>query len=366
MKKTIVIFSNPFGFGPSSHAFSIITRLLKRTKNSNIIFAGSELCMEILSGLNVKKVSVDERDIKEVENFLQKIKNPYVIACQNKFSIIAANNLGIPCAYLDILAWFWKEIPKDHFLADEIFWINFPEIRNRLPVNNDNIHIIHGIMDSVNTAIHKKNQILVHIGGAKYPYSNQIQKPYLQLLARALNVLDSTDYYVLVVGGCESMEFMKNIIKNKKIQFKVLSHNEFISEVSQSAKILTVAGVSSTLESLSSGSITSFLLPINLSHMSLINILKAQKISFNALEWNKYVTVNPELINMDEEEAIDELDSYARTILDNPTLLSVFINDFKEMVISGVRHSDQLELLNQIGTNGADEMVEILGQKWKL
>lgn len=366
MKKTIVIFSNPFGFGPTSHALSLMTQLLKTTQNAEIIFAGSGLCMEMFANIRVKKFNINERNIDEVEDFLKKIENPHVLACQNKFCVIAAKRLGIPCAYLDILAWFWNEIPDDHFLADNIFWINFPEIERRVPVNAKNIHIVSGIVDPVENILPKKNQLLVHIGGAKYPYTNEIQKPYLELLVKGLDILDSIKEDILIAGGRESMEFIKQIVKNKKVYFRPLSHEEFIAEISQSAKIFTVAGVSSTLESFSSGAVTSFLLPINLAHMSLIDILRKQKISFSALDWDKYITVDPSLRVMDEKRAISELDSYARNILDNQTLLSAFLNDFKNMAKSSVVHDNQRDLIKQIGSSGAREVVDILIKKWSI
>ncbi len=366
MKKTIVIFSNPFGYGPTGNAIPVLYSLLKKVKDTDIIFAGSDLCMEIISDVPVKKIFVDERNEEQIEKFLETIENPYVIASQNKFSIKVAKKLSIPCAYIDILAWFWKKIPDDHFLADEIFWIKFPGIEKRILKNKNNIHIVSSIITVTPSTTKKNRKLTIHIGGAKYPLFDGIPYSYLNLIAKGLNALKTNFDEILFVAGTEAIDYLKQKVTNNKIVLTSLPKNEFIHELEESAHMLTTAGVSSTLESFALDVPTSFLLPLNLSHIALIDMLKDQGLNPQCLEWANYVEVSNKLRDMDEKEGLIEIDTYARIVDSNEDLGKKYIDDFIQMAESIPNNLKQKELIKYMGESGADEIVDILIKKWNL
>ncbi|MDO8658341.1 MAG: hypothetical protein Q7K55_06370, partial [Candidatus Levybacteria bacterium] len=162
MKKTIVIFSNPFGYGPAGKAIAIAEAFIS-SGYKNIVFAGSSFVQEIIP-ITFNYINVDERNEQAIKIFLKTILNPVVISSQNRFAIKAALALDIPCAFLDGLSWFWKEIPSDHFIADEIFWMKYPGLEEKITKSPHAIHIVPAIVDVQSTNA-VRDQILIHLGG---------------------------------------------------------------------------------------------------------------------------------------------------------------------------------------------------------
>lgn len=365
MKKNIIVFSNPFGYGPTGVAIPIITSLLKKAKGIEVTFAGSGFCMEIMSGINVKKVYLNERDEEEIIKYLRTIDNPFVIGSQNRFCIKAARKLNIPCSFIDILAWFWKEIPPDHLIADEIFWIKFPGVENKIPQDKKNISLVSGIIRTPAKENSDHKYLTIHIGGAKYPPLNEVPRFYLNLIAKGLNEIKINDLFdgIIFAGGSEAVNYLKQKLNNDKVIFV---REDYIQKLSQSSHLLTCAGVSSTLESFSLNVPTSFLLPLNLSQVALLDILLQNDCAPNYLTWNNYVEVSKNLRNMAEKDAIVEINNYAKIVDEDRNLCSKFVKDFINLATLIPDNSKQVKLIEYLGDSGADEVVGILIKKWNL
>ncbi len=363
MKKSIIVFSNPFGYGPTGVAIPIINSLLEKIKDAEIIFAGSAFCLEIMSDVSIKKELINERDCDEIEKFLGKFDNPYVIGSQNRFCIKVAKKLQIPCAFIDILAWFWKEIPNDHLIADEIFWIKFPGVERRIPNENNNIHLVSGILRMPEKIICDKNNLTIHIGGAKYPPLNEIPYSYLNLLAKAINSLESDKHFsnIFFAGGLDSTDYIRTKIINKKVVFV---NNDYIKRLSESIHLTTVAGVSSTLEAFSMDIPTSFLPALNLSHSALLRLLLINDCPCNYLDWNNYVEVDKRISEMCEREAIEKIKLYTKMVDEDLELSKKFIEDFTKMSYHVPDIAKQSKLIKSLGNTGGDEIIDILKDKW--
>ncbi|MFH1049240.1 MAG: hypothetical protein V1732_06290 [Patescibacteria group bacterium] len=366
MKKTIVVFSNPFGYGPTANAIPVIENLLTAVKEIDIIFAGSRLCREIIDNDQIKIVDIDERSRDQIKFFLKTLDNPHIISFQNRFAIKAAKALNLRSAFLDILAWFWNEIPQEHLLADIIFWIRFPGIEKKMPLSRK-IYVVSGII-TVLPNLKKKNQLMIHIGGAKYPFSNNAPTNYLNLLADALNGFSCKNIYksTLFIGGSEAIEYIKQKSINRDIIFASLSQKEFIKELSQSVHVFTTAGLSSTLESFSQKIPVSFLLPINLTQFVLINMLKRYNACPQYMGWNNYVKVKNNLTKMTEKDAINEFNDYAKKISLNLNIKQKFTRDFIRKANTIPNNTNQNSLVDYIGNTGAKEIAKILIKEWKI
>jgi hypothetical protein len=365
MKKNIIVFSNPFGYGPTGTAIPVLTSLLGKVKDSEILFAGSGLCMEIMSGINVKKVYLNERDEEEIIKYLRTVENPFVIGSQNRFCIKAARKLNIPCSFIDILAWFWKEIPPDHLLADEIFWIKFPGVEKKIPQDKKNIYLVSSIIRTPVKKTPNRKYLAVHVGGAKYPPLNEVPRFYLNLIAKGLNEIDISGAYegITFSGGSEAVDYLKQKINNAKVIFV---REDYIQKLSQSSHLLTNAGVSSTLESFSLNVPTSFLPPLNLSQAALLDVLLKNDCAPNYMIWNKYVDERRDLRDMIEKDAIAEINNYAKIVDEDRNLSAKFVKDFVNLATFIPDNSKQVKLIEYLGYSGADEVVEILCKKWNL
>lgn len=365
MKKTIVAFSNPFGYGPTGTIIPILKELVGQTKDTRIIFAGSNMCMEIMTNVGVETAILDERSEEDIYAYLKTVPNAYVIGSQNRFCIRAAKRLGIPCAFVDILAWFWNGIPSDHLLADEIFWIKFPGIESKL--SQKKVHLVSSIITTA-SSFRKEKKLLIHIGGAKYPLMNHLPEHYLNLMAKALNEFLFDGYFnkVLFIGGLEAITYIRPRVFNRNISLATLSKEDFMRESVSASYMFTTAGVSSTLESFSMDIPTSFLPPLNLSHLALTDLLKELKACPQELEWNNYVYVKKELRQLTEKDALVEIDSYAKLIDEDKNLSKTFVEDFSKMAKSIPDNSKQQDLIKYMGHSGGREVADILIEKWKL
>src|SRR3989338_745788 len=363
---TIVMFSNPFGYGPTGVAIPVLRALLRGFGRSKIIFAGSDHCMEILTGVPVETVLLDERDEGTIETFLRKLKNPYVLGSQNRFCIRVAKKIGATCAFIDILAWLWEAIPYDHLIADEIFWIKFPGIEQKIPQDRHNIHLISSVI-TTKSPLHKKfGRLMVHIGGAQYPLSSDIPKSYLNLLARGLNGLNTSGRFdeFIFTGGSRALGYNKKIVRNKRVVIRQFPEHRFIDELAGACHMLTTAGVSSTLESFALKVPTSFLLPLNLSQYSFTAMLRQHGACPQLFQWNNYTTVNPPLDEMSEGAAISKIESLAKYVDESRAASQRFEKDFSAIANYVPENSGQLAFIKQLGDSGADELVEILKTKW--
>ena len=363
MKKTIVIFSNPFGYGPTGKAIAIAEAFIN-SGYKNIIFAGNSFVQEIIPKY-ITFISVDERNENEIIKILRQIENPVVISSQNRFAIRAAKFLDIPSAFLDGLAWFWKQIPADHLIADEIFWMDYPHIKDKLPKNFDKIHVVPGIIN-IKTDTGERNQILIHIGGCKNPLDNTFPKYYLNILADSLsNLFDGIDK-ILVTGGSEAIEYLKSKLIKNKIKIVSLKHHEFIQELSKSKHFITTAGQTATLEAFALDVPTSFLMPMNLSQLALTEILNQHNAAPQSLFWGSYCPEETDPTSLNEKDAIIELNKYAEKIYKDKKIRARLESDIRGMIVSIPDQKGQREFIKRLGKNGADTIVDILTKKWNI
>lgn len=362
MKKTIVIFSNPFGYGPTGKAIAIAEAFIK-SGYKDILFAGNSFVQEIIPR-HIKSITVDERSEDEITNVLRQIKNPVVISSQNRFAVHAAKSLDIPSAFVDGLAWFWKKIPTDHLIADEVFWMNYPHIKDKLPKNFDKIHIVPAIID-VENDISDRNKILIHIGGCKNPLTDIFPKYYLDILANSLSNFFDADK-IIVTGGAEAIEYLKSKLIKNKIKIVSLKHHEFIQELSKSKHFITTAGQTATLEAFALGIPTSFLMPMNLSQLALTNILSEYNAAPQSLSWNSYYSEETDPTSLSEKDAIIEFSKYAEKIYKDKQIQTRLENDIRRMIASIPDQREQIGFIKYLGKNGADTIVDILTKKWDI
>lgn len=367
MIKTIVIFSNPFGYGPTGHAISVAQAFLKKLKEVKVLFAGGSMCHEILP-TSITSVFVDERSQESIEGLLAKIDKPFVIGSQNRFCIKAARKLGIPCAFIDPLAWFWREIPDEHLLANEIFWINYPGIENKLLKSRSNIHLIRGIASTTPKILKRDDKLLIHLGGAKYPLVSDLPKNYLRLTARCLNKIAQVNSYrrILLVSSADVVNYFKSLPIENGVEYVTFKHDQFILEVATARHLMSVAGMSSTLEAFSSMTPISFLLPLNLSQIGLTNILKPLGACPQMLSWESYLAVEDNLTSLSERDGIAKINKYALDVLETPALLERLMEDMLEMANRPAPIDGQSHIVKMIGLGGEDDLVDILTRRWGL
>src|SRR3989344_700236 len=115
----ILLFSNPFGYGPTITLMHIIRELQKKVSADLYVIGKQDgLCKEIFIRSKFVKgirwVDLDERDYKAVHKYISQNKNAAVVSVLNRFSIQSAYELHVPNALVDFLSWFWEAPAREY------------------------------------------------------------------------------------------------------------------------------------------------------------------------------------------------------------------------------------------------------------
>lgn len=356
MRKTIVLFSNPFGYGPTGKAIAIANALRNRGV-ADLIFASGNFVAEIVPS-GIRQVHVNERDIEDVKKLLSSIENPIIVSSQNRFAIKAGKELGVPTVFLDGLAWLWKEIPADHLIADDIFWMKYPGIEKRIPSIRKDTRIVEAIVDA-SPNVERGEQILIHIGGCENPLVSEFPSAYLDITLKLAQSLP-TSQKLVITGGKSAIEYLLQKKTGANISCVNLLHDEFIEELSRSSLFLTTAGQTATLEAFSIGVPTQFLLPMNSSQRGLTEKLKNLGIILKCLDWKEYVEMKIDLENADEKAAIQIFQQSAKDLLQDAESLARLSRDFKTMVFSSKDTVRQNAFIRSFGIRGAEQIADFI------
>lgn len=360
-QKNILVVSNPFGYGPTGQAIAIIEEFKKREfKRVHLIFALSKFEEEIIDKKDIGCVRVDTRSAQSLKEILVKTKCTYVFSSQNRFAIHAAKELGLTCAFLDGLSWFWNNFPEDYLLADRIYQADFFDTKDEYRKNILNV----GMVVSVPSQKLIGNKVIIHIGGCKYPRIDRVSKNWLKLLAVYLNLYKGSKQ-LAIYGGKEAIKILSNLTENEEISFFSASHNRFVHDLAQASQVITVGGETASFESLALGCPLSFLLPMNLSQLALVQRIKSHGFSLLSLDWSDY-SKNMNELSQDEFIAITQIEDMAQGLLEDPKTLEKYINDMNILLSSEPKCSDQHKLLETINIDGAHQIVEDLSRLWEL
>jgi len=363
--KNIVIFSNPFGSGPAGKAISIAQYITDHSnpKEVTVFMCGSEQLRSIV-GNRFPFIEVNERDEIEILKALDSIDgSKYIISSQNRFPIRAARARNIPCAFLDGLAWFWKTIPEEHFIADIIFWLNYPNIADKIPaLHKEKIKIVHGITEEITVPqeIKRNNDILLYLGGCKNPLT-QLPTNYLDLFAALIDFVTDRGTEIHVSTDTESQEYLKKypVTFSRIHRFE---HEQFISKLLHVKKFITNGGQTATMEALSTQTPISFFLPGNLSQMALINNINVSE-KQPCLEWHNYVEIPKDIFDCNEKDAIMFFDQRSKELLKNKEALDRLCNDFLHL-LNNDQETKPSVFLKNLGSTGTQDIYAILKNAW--
>ena len=130
--------------------------------------------------------------------------------------------------------------------------------------------------------------------------------------------------------------------------------------------MITTGGLLGTLEAFSASVPTSFLPSLNLSQYALVRVLKKFGACPQSMDWNEYTKINEDLGNLSEGSAIMEMGRYAKIVDENENLCAKFVEDFSRMALVVPNDAEQKKFSAYVGSSGADEIVDILKERWEL
>lgn len=317
-----------------------------------------------LAGNNFQTVEVDERDEDAIFKLLQSMRgNNYVFSSQNRFAIKAARRCNCPSAFLDGLAWFWQQIPEDHFLAETIFWINYKGLSEKIPAQHKNkIFLVSGITEESNDPTPKTSKdVLFYLGGCKNPLAARPDS-YLTLTATLLKKFFAEEAIKNILTDKESDEYLEKYPWMRG-RVKTLNHTDFLREVKRSPLLITNGGQTAATEAVALKTPIAFFLPMNLSQKALIDKITADDAGYPALKWENYITLPINLDDYSEKEALQYFDDLSKEVLSNHKAINNLCADFKELLSS---RPDLPEVLTALKSTGAGDICKVLRKKWQL
>lgn len=363
--KSVLIFSNPFGYGPSGKAASIAKCLSERTVDTKIIICSSEHLLDII-GRKFTTREVNDRDEDSIVEMLSSISgDKYIVSSQNRFAIRAAKKSGLPSAFLDGLSWFWREIPGEHFLADIIFWINYPSIKDKIPENHkDKITIVGGITEELVKPVSGiRSGIEFYLGGCENPLA-PISQSYLDLTANLLSHESVGAFIIAISTDPKSQEYLN---KYPKLAEKIIisDHAGFMKRIARCRLLLTNGGQTAAIEAANLATPNHFFLPMNLSQMSFINKIVLEDKNYPYLNWGKYVKLPPGLPSYSEKQALEYFNIASKTVLADKKKMSLLQTDFLQILLRH-RNARPPKILMGLGSTGSEDIICVLKEKWGL
>ena len=362
--KSLLFFSNPFGYGPTATMMAVLRHFLKLT-DVKICVVARGLCREIVGSYkNLEIIDIDQRDIPEITKLLSKYQEPYVISSLNRFAVLAAHNLGIPSCFIDTLTYLWNKIPDDYLKADMYYTSDFPTVSDKT-FGHKNAIITPLIIDNALEAIQKDNVkrgcVLLQLGGLKSPLSDNPPTDYLDLISVALN---ETQQNITVCGGSDGLNYLKQLVCKPNIEFKSLPKDDFLRELANAELCISTPGLNTTIESIYFKTPINFLMPTNLSQWVNHNIFKQFSANGTDVTWESIINKDLDIQGLPEYDAIIKINKMANDIKKSRDHMNRFIELFHKTVSCVPDIDKQYNLLEIYGTNGAEFIFEDICKRW--
>ena len=364
--KSLLFFSNPFGYGPTATMMAVMRHFLN-LGDIQICIVARGLCKEILKDYGKTEIiDINQRDIPEIMKLLQQYQEPYVISSLNRFAVLAAHELGIPSCFIDTLTYLWDKIPDDYLKADMYYASDFPTVSDKTFGHKNAIItplIIDNALDSVYKSNQKRHGVLVQLGGLKSPLSDNPPTDYLDLISVALN---KTQKYITVCGGNDGLNYLKQHVSARNIEFTSLSKDDFLCKLASSELCVSTPGLNTAIESIYFKTPINFIMPTNLSQWVNHNIFKQFSANGTDVTWESVIGTDLDIQGLPEYDAIIKINKMANDIKQSRKKTDRFTELFQQTVSSVPDTNKQYHLLKTYGTNGAKFIFEDICKRWRL
>lgn len=358
---TVIFISNPFGFGPTGKTVALMEELAKQW-NGQIIYSASSMCQETIPQHlkdHILVETINERDENSLKSLFYKYPKAFVVCTLNKLAIKTAKEMGLVAIFVDSLGWLWKEIPAEYLSADTYYCFNIFGMKGKIP-NKKNIKVIPpilGILPKPN--LKKDNFTLIHIGGFKNPFQDELSYDYLNLLLEVLFQNDLSKK-IIVTGGSEAIGYMKSNFKGADIQFETFERDEFLKHLNNASHFITTSGLTATLEAFALKTPTSFIPPTNLSQWKILKLLVKQNCANSKVEWNDILNFEPNFDELSEKDAMPEFHKIAKQVYNEPKSHTKFVKLLLALLHSPTTSDKQTDFITSLGTNGSKIIIKDL------
>ncbi|PIP61396.1 hypothetical protein COW99_04325 [Candidatus Roizmanbacteria bacterium CG22_combo_CG10-13_8_21_14_all_38_20] len=372
MAKIIAIAEN-FAFGPVSKLITVCEKLLE--KGHHVSFVGDGTAYQLASRVKFSKVYRFDTDSKEFMNWGKDLfkQADALLSSVDRSSVILAKKVNLPVIWLDMLYWWWDEIPD--YLFDVDLYIQQNSVKNERNMKKyaqkiKNMVIVGPIIDISYKNNPQKKQLLIAYGGTEaagwYKIGKDSNYPYTfsKLIVNEIN----TDRYdsVLFAGNEKIMADLDKKYGNGIYKFTILSHAQWLQEVASSQDILINPGLEAPLEAIAYEKPIFFLPPYNSSAYVELDEFREKGIATlsNSIHFSDYFQ-HKQLAGRDLKKIMKEFLEELRKFENSSEILNDCakrINKYIQLPESIKKHQISVgkKFISQLGNNGLDHTVEII------
>ncbi|MDP2637583.1 MAG: hypothetical protein Q8P26_00785 [Candidatus Levybacteria bacterium] len=372
MAKIIATAEN-YSFGPAGKLVTICQKLIDQ--GHEVTFIGEGTAYQLASKANFKKIYRFDTDSKEFMTWGKDIlkKADVLISSVDRSSVILAQEIGLPTIWVDMLFWWWDEIPK--FLFDVNLYIQQNSLRNKPNTKKyasklKNMVIVGPIIDESYKNTSVKNQLLISFGGMDAAGWYQIGKdsnyPYT-ISELLLKKVDMSIYDKVIFAGNEKISSdLDKRYGNKKFEFKILPHKAWLKAVAQSKDILVNPGLEGPFDVIAHERPMFFLPPYNSSAYVELEEFRRRGVanrenSIHFTDYFPYRSLGGRNLRLIMKEFLSEL----KKIENSPEILDDCARRINKYLKSSRKTKQkqiarQKKFLSLLGGNGLEKTINII------
>lgn len=370
----VIVTAENWAFGPVSTLLTVCKRLLEN--GHRITFVGHGTSYQLAKrDLFADVVDLDTDSPSFAQEAMPVFEHQDILlTSMDRSSVRLAHSLGLPTIWLDILFWWWDELP-DYVLDVDCFikqnTINDEGNLKKYASRMREVHSVGPIVDlSASSGKVSKNQALVAFGGmesqrASFWVGVNTRYPYY-MTELLIGQVDLRNYdRVLITGNEYIVEELGKRYVSPTFEFRTLPHYEFAQEMASSSVVLTAPGLQTTLEAFCYRVPTIFLPPSNSSqYVQLDRFVETGcgqtavhlKDYYPALDLMQYDTIE-RMAKFLEQLSLYEIDQRAQS--DTALRISAFLSD-SGLLAEQVDAQDTY--IESLGSNGLDQTIQIIEQ----
>ncbi len=303
IKKSVCAFvSSSFGFGPVSKAATIAGEIKRRSPQLETHFFGSGIALQFAEQAKVfdKLIEADVDEKSSLEKLLPELRRYKIVFSVLNLPLLPLWRNGFGKLYfVDSLAWMWKQPPEGVENAEIYFvqdYLVSPErVEKWKPLCNlmlippigiraKFLHPVSKSGDKIKEATGHENAekrancLLVNFSGCSNPFVDAaVYETYVQtLLPIIVEEAENEFEDIQVCVNRDLAEILKRRHVHQHLTIGQLPHREFLTKLADSRFLLTVPGITTTLEAIASNTPFGFLLPQNDSQAMMSEIYRRQ------------------------------------------------------------------------------------------
>lgn len=374
MSKIIATAEN-YAFGPASKLVTVCQRLID--EGHEVSFVGEGTAYQLASKLNFKRVYRFDTDSKEFMVWGREIfsKADVLLSSIDRSSVILAKQVGLPVIWLDMLFWWWDNIPE--YLLDVDLYIQQYSVKNERNMKRyknkiANMKIVGPIIDTSHKGLPIKKQLLVAFGGTEaagwYKIGKDSNYPYT-ISKLIVENIDTRKYKTVIFAGNENiMSDLNNKYGTNKFQFKILSHDEWLKEMASSSDLLVHPGLETVLEVMEYKRPAFYLPPDNSSAYVELDEFRSQKIAdkSNSIHFSDYyhhqklLGRNLRVIMNDFMKEMRKFESSTEILEDCADRINSYLQSPETLKNKQIER--QNSCIDNLGGNGLNQTIKIIDQ----